>query len=43
MKLGRKLTWDPVKEVFLGDDEANSIRSRPERAPYGINRLLKKA
>jgi predicted dehydrogenase len=43
MKLGRKLTWDPVKEVFIGDDQANSMRSRPERAPYGINRLLKKA
>jgi hypothetical protein len=42
MKLGRKLTWDPVKEVFIGDDQANSMRSRPERAPYGINRLLKK-
>ena len=43
MKLGRKLRWDPDKEVFIGDDEANSMRSRPERAPYGINRLLKKA
>ena len=20
MKLGRKLRWDPVKEVFIGDD-----------------------
>ena len=43
MKLGRKLTWDPVKEVFVGDDQANSMRSRPQRAPYGIDRLLKKA
>ena len=42
MKLGRKLSWDPVKEVFAGDDEANAMRSRPQRAPYGINRLLKK-
>jgi len=42
MKLGRKLRWDPVKEVFIGDDEANAMRSRPQRAPYGINRLLKK-
>jgi predicted dehydrogenase len=41
MKLGRKLRWDPVKEVFIGDDEANAMRSRPQRAPYGINRLLK--
>jgi predicted dehydrogenase len=42
MKLGRKLTWDPVKEVFVSDDEANAMRSRPQRAPYGIDRLLKK-
>ena len=43
MKLGRKLTWDPAREVFIGDDQANSMRSRPQRAPYGIDRLLKKA
>jgi hypothetical protein len=43
MKLGRKLTWDPAKEVFVGDDEANAMCSRPQRAPYGINRLLKPA
>jgi myo-inositol 2-dehydrogenase/D-chiro-inositol 1-dehydrogenase len=42
MKLGRKLRWDPVQEAFIGDDEANSMRSRPQRAPYGIDRLLKK-
>ncbi len=41
MKLGRKLTWDPVKEVFIGDDQANSMRSRPQRSPYGIDHLLK--
>ena len=41
MKLDRNLHWDPVKEAFIGDDEANSMRSRPQRAPYGINRLLK--
>jgi predicted dehydrogenase len=43
MKLGRNLHWDPAKEAFIGDDEANSMRSRSQRAPYGINRLLKKA
>jgi len=42
MKLGRKVRWDPVKEAFIGDEEANSMRSRPQRAPYGIDRLLKK-
>jgi myo-inositol 2-dehydrogenase/D-chiro-inositol 1-dehydrogenase len=43
MRLGRKLRWDPDKEIFVGDDQANAMLSRPQRAPYGINRLLKKA
>ncbi|HWX18848.1 MAG TPA: Gfo/Idh/MocA family oxidoreductase [Candidatus Binatia bacterium] len=43
MKLGRKLRWDPVKEVFANDDEANAMRSRPQRAPYGTDCALKKA
>jgi predicted dehydrogenase len=42
MKLGRKLRWDPVKEAFLNDDQANSMRSRPQRGPYGTDLLLKK-
>lgn len=42
MKLGRKLRWDPVKETFVGDDQANAMLSRPQRAPYGIDRLLNK-
>jgi predicted dehydrogenase len=42
MKLGRKLRWDPVKEKFIGDDEANALCSRAERAPYGVKHLLKK-
>lgn len=29
--LGRKLTFDPVKNEFIDDAEANSLRSRPER------------
>jgi predicted dehydrogenase len=36
MKLDRKLHWDPVKEAFKDDDEANAMRSRPQRAPYTI-------
>jgi len=41
MKLGRKLKWDPVKEMFDGDDAANDLLSRPERAPYGISHMKK--
>ena len=36
MRLGRKLTWDPAKELFVSDDEANRHLSRPQRAPYQI-------
>ena len=32
--LNRKLTVDPVKEEFVGDDEANGLRGRPARAPW---------
>jgi predicted dehydrogenase len=33
---GRKLTWDPAKEEIVGDSEANSWLSRPQRAGYEI-------
>jgi predicted dehydrogenase len=34
MKTKRRLYWDPVKEHFKNDDDANCMRSRPQRAPY---------
>jgi len=34
MKLPRTLRWDPWKERFIDDDQANSMLSRPQRAPY---------
>lgn len=36
IRLGRPLTWDPEKEVFVGDDEANGWLSREQREPYTI-------
>lgn len=33
---GRKLNWDPEKEQIIGDDEANSFVSRPQRKGYEI-------
>ena len=36
MKLKRKLYWDPMNEQFKNDDEANAMRSRPQRRPYTI-------
>ena len=35
-QLGRTLTFDPVKEEFVGDDEANRMRSREMRSPWTI-------
>ena len=35
-ELGRSLKWDPVKEEFLDDDEANALRSRPQRHGYEL-------
>jgi len=36
MKAKRRLFWDPSKERFKNDDEANALLSRPQRAPYII-------
>jgi predicted dehydrogenase len=36
MKLPRKLYWDPQKERFKNDDQANAMLSRPQRPPYAI-------
>jgi hypothetical protein len=35
-KLGRSLKWDPVKEEFIGDEQANRLRSRALRAPWRL-------
>jgi hypothetical protein len=37
MKLKRRLRWDPDKERFAGDEEANQMLSRPQRAPYRLD------
>jgi len=35
MKLPRKLYWDPRRERFINDDEANKMLARHQRYPYG--------
>jgi len=36
MRLGRPLNWDPEKESFVGDDEANTWLRRAQREQYGV-------
>lgn len=36
MHTKRKLHWNPVKEKFINDDDANNYLSRPQRKPYGF-------
>ncbi len=35
-ELNRKLQWDPEKEQFVGDDEANKLVGRPRRAGFEL-------
>ncbi|MCS7316473.1 MAG: Gfo/Idh/MocA family oxidoreductase, partial [Bryobacterales bacterium] len=35
-QLGRKLVWDPARAEFVGDEEANRMRSRAMREPWRI-------
>jgi hypothetical protein len=34
--LGRKVTFDPAKEEFVGDEAANRLRSRALREPWRV-------
>ncbi len=36
VRLNRPVTWDPIKEEYPGDDEANRLRSRAAREPWMI-------
>lgn len=35
-RLGRSLEFDPAKEQFIGDEEANRLVSREYRKPYVV-------
>lgn len=34
--LGRRLTWDPVRECFIGDPSANRLLARSMRSPWRL-------
>jgi hypothetical protein len=36
MRLGRDLKWDPDKEHFVNDDEAERMMSRAMRSPWHL-------
>jgi predicted dehydrogenase len=38
MKLDRKVYWDPKKEQFKNDDDANNMLSRSQRSPYALKK-----
>lgn len=42
MKTPGKLFWDPAKEIFKDNVEANKLLSRPQRYPYGTNYVTHK-
>ncbi len=35
-QIGRRLKWDPAKEQFVGDEEANRLVDRPRREGYEL-------
>jgi predicted dehydrogenase len=37
MLVGRKITWDPVKEQIIGDAEASKLLTRDYRAPWKLS------
>ena len=36
LRLGRPLKWDPVKQEFIDDEEANRLTSLPMREPWRV-------
>ncbi len=40
LQLGRKVTWDPDKEEFINDDDANRLISRVSRDPWKLDKLV---
>ena len=39
IKVGRKLKWDPAKELFIGDAAANAMLDRKRRDPWQLPKV----
>jgi predicted dehydrogenase len=39
MRLGRRLQWNPTREAFIDDPEANALLAREMRAPYNYDMI----
>jgi hypothetical protein len=39
VRLGRKLKWDPAKEEFVGDKEANALVAREQRKKWSYETI----
>jgi hypothetical protein len=39
-QIGRRLRWDPEKEIFLGDAEANTYLDRPRRKGWELPTII---
>lgn len=37
LMLGRELNWDPEKEQFIGDEQADALKTRARREPYTMD------
>jgi len=42
LRLGRKLQWDPAKEQFVNDHDANQRLSREMRKPWSYESVSQK-
>ena len=36
MRLGRKLRWDPDRDQFINDPDADKLLSKPMRSPWHL-------
>ena len=37
VRMGRPLRYDPIKQRFIGDEEANRLVTQPMRAPWSLD------